>query len=109
MIGALIGDCVGSIWEYTGNKNPAIPLWSPASHFTDDSVCTAAVANWLTATDPTSEMLVKRFRQMAEPHLDAGFGNKMLDWLLDPNPRPYGSWGEWVGYAGFSHSHVRQG
>lgn len=93
MIGALIGDCIGSFWEFSGNKDPAIPLWVPASRFTDDSVCTAAVASWLTAEDRASETLVDRLRHLAMPHLGVGFGNMMVKWLLDAAPHPYGSWG----------------
>ena len=35
MYGALIGDVIGSFWEFSGNKDPEIPLWIPACRFTD--------------------------------------------------------------------------
>ena len=49
MLGALIGDTVGSIYESrTRNiKTTDFPLFSKRSHFTDDSVMTIAVADWL--------------------------------------------------------------
>ena len=44
MKGAIIGDIVGSVYEFHNIKTKAFPLWSPAGKFTDDSVMTVAVA-----------------------------------------------------------------
>lgn len=90
MFGSLIGDCVGSFWEFSGNKDPNIPLWVPASRFTDDSVCTGAVASWLLdGSRPFQDVLHER----GKIHLSAGFGDRMVAWLLSDRPKPYGSWG----------------
>lgn len=89
MFGALVGDCIGSFWESSGNKDPRIPLWVPASHFTDDSVCTVAIADWLLGTSDLTQALRTRGRS----HLTAGFGFQMAQWLLSERPVPYGSWG----------------
>lgn len=49
MFGAIIGDIVGRAYEHTRNniKTTDIPLFSPASRFTDDTVMTVAIASGL--------------------------------------------------------------
>ena len=89
MLGAVVGDCIGSFWESTYNKNPNIPLWMPTSRFTDDSVCTSAVASWLV----DNKNLVKEFQSRGRSNINAGFGGNFLAWILAPQPRPYQSWG----------------
>lgn len=89
MFGAIVGDCIGSFWEFSGNKNPAIPLWMPACRFTDDSVCTAAIADWVLGKSDLTTALHQRGRI----HISAGFGDRMVQWLLSDTPKPYGSWG----------------
>jgi len=93
MWGALIGDCIGSFWEFSGNKDTAIPLWVPACRFTDDSVCTAAIAAWLTHRDGEGVSLEELLHRRAKIHLGAGFGDRMVAWALSEVPKPYGSWG----------------
>ena len=89
MLGALIGDCIGSFWEFSGNKDPSIPLWMPASRFTDDSVCTAAIAEWLQVGGNLMPILHARGRS----NISVGYGGNMYQWLLSEQPKPYGSWG----------------
>lgn len=47
MLGAIIGDTVGSIYEFDNIKTTDFPLFSERSEFTDDSIMSFAVANWL--------------------------------------------------------------
>jgi ADP-ribosyl-[dinitrogen reductase] hydrolase len=91
MFGALIGDCVGSFWGFSGNKDKTIPLWVPACCFTDDSVCTAATAAWLVHDD--AKDFTQVLHQRGRSNSSSGFGAKMMSWLLSNNPTPYGSWG----------------
>lgn len=44
MIGAIAGDIIGSVHEFTGNENPGFPLFAERSSPTDDSLLTCAVA-----------------------------------------------------------------
>jgi ADP-ribosylglycohydrolase len=94
MFGALVGDCIGSFWEPSLNKDPGIPLWIPACHFTDDSVCTGAVAAWL-LEDPEASVdgLTQRLHDRGRQHLDCGFAERMRAWVESDAPEPYGSWG----------------
>lgn len=94
MFGALVGDCIGSFWEFSGNKDPAIPLWVPGCRFTDDSVCTGAIATWL-LSDPSAspQSLTEILHEIARNHMARGFGGNMLQWIKSDQPAPYGSWG----------------
>ena len=47
MLGAIVGDVIGSVHEGTGIKTKDFPLFVPQSTFTDDSVLTVAVAEWI--------------------------------------------------------------
>ena len=47
MLGAIIGDIVGSVYEFANTKSTEFELFAPWSNFTDDSVMTLAVAKWL--------------------------------------------------------------
>lgn len=92
MWGAVVGDCIGSAWEFGGNKNPNILLWRPDAAFTDDTVCTAAVADWALAGAPPND-LAARLHAAGRAHLDRGFAPRMRAWLRSDTPTPYGSWG----------------
>ena len=100
MYGAILGDIIGSPYEFDrGNKSKDFPLFSRNSRFTDDSVMTLAVADAFLSLPPqVSEVEIRRFlvRSMqtygqAFPH--AGYGGMFRRWLKDPNPQPYGSYG----------------
>ena len=90
MIGAFVGDCAGSEWEFTRNKKIDIELFSPSAQFTDDSVCTAAICQGLLSSQPDADPFLL---EMGRFHLARGFGGKFLEWLRSDAPKPYGSWG----------------
>jgi len=46
MLGAIIGDIVGSIYEFYNTKSTKFDMFTPYSNFTDDSVMTVVVAKW---------------------------------------------------------------
>lgn len=56
-IGAIIGDTVGSVYEFDNIKTTDFPLFSRKSNYTDDSIMTMAVASWLTTTDRSQSAL----------------------------------------------------
>lgn len=65
MLGAIIGDIVGSVYESDNTKDYNFHLLTPRSKFTDDTVMTLAVAKWLTEDDSHShEYLVKCMREL---------------------------------------------
>ena len=100
MYGAILGDIIGSPYEFDrGNKTKDFPLFSRNSKFTDDSVMTLAVADAFLSLPPqVSDEDIHRFlvRSMqtygqAFPH--AGYGGMFRRWLKESNPQPYGSYG----------------
>lgn len=107
MLGAVVGDIVGSPFEFDRHRNTAYsknyPLVSGESCFTDDTVMTLAVADALMCSmphkgDKTSEAefkhyVIKSMRNFANVYPDAGYGSKFFRWLIAPNPQPYNSWG----------------
>ncbi len=46
MLGAIIGDIVGSVYEFANTKRTDFPLFSPRSTYTDDTILTVAIADW---------------------------------------------------------------
>ena len=100
MYGAILGDSIGSPYEFDqGYKTKDFPLFSRNSKFTDDSVMTLAVADAFLSLPPeASEVEIRRFlvRSMqtyGRKYPYAGYGGMFRRWLKDPNPQPYGSYG----------------
>lgn len=89
MLGAIAGDIIGSVYECTGFKSKAFPLFERASRFTDDSVLTIAVAKAiLEGLDYRAAIL-----ELGRRYPDAGFSGQFRSWLLSETPRPYQSYG----------------
>ena len=57
MLGAIIGDIVGSVYEWHPIKTKDFPFFADNCFFTDDSVCTVAVADILLHDLPPAETL----------------------------------------------------
>lgn len=55
MLGAIIGDIIGSVYEFKDKQQKYFHLFTPRSRFTDDTVMTLAVAKWLTEDKEHSE------------------------------------------------------
>ncbi len=89
MLGALVGDIVGSVFEWNNHRSKDFPLFRPESLFTDDSVLTVALAETiLQGSDFASVM-----RLYGQRYPKAGYGGMYRRWLLDPSMGPYGSFG----------------
>ena len=87
MLGAIIGDTVGSVYEFNNIKTTNFPLFDPRCNYTDDSVMTMAVTNWL-LTDPehgmdTLETIFLDFA-MKYPCPMGGYGGGFFRWLFHP-------------------------
>jgi len=99
MIGAILGDIIGSPYEFDrGNKTKEFPLFSADSHFTDDTVMTLAIADAF-MHDPTApeDILFTRItaslRKWGKRYPGAGYGARFHLWLQAQNPTPYNSYG----------------
>ena len=87
MLGAIIGDTVGSVYEFHNIKTTDFPLFSLQCDYTDDSIMTIAVADWL-LTDPQHGMdtLEASFLDFANkyPCPMGGYGGGFHRWLFHP-------------------------
>lgn len=97
MLGAIIGDTVGSVYEFNNIKTTDFPLFGYRSSYTDDSIMSVAVANWL-LTDPKHglETLKDSLVDFANkyPCPMGGYGGMFNKWLFGNGERhPYNSWG----------------
>ena len=98
MYGAILGDIIGSPYEFDmGSKTKAFPLFSKRSMFTDDTVMTIAVAEaFLDAPDNDEairERLISYMQKYGALYPHAGYGLRFSDWLDSEDPMPYNSWG----------------
>lgn len=97
MIGAIIGDIVGSIYEMNNIKTKDFEFFSDKCFFTDDTVLTLAVAkaikdsagNYAILKDKTIEYM----RDFAKKYKNAGFSESFKKWVNSGNPEPYNSCG----------------
>ena len=94
MLGAIIGDMVGSTREWHNVRTEDFEWLPYGSRFTDDTVMTLAVAEWL-MTDPyhREETLVDCMQKLGRRYMDAGYGKMFRRWLLSDSPQPYHSFG----------------
>ena len=98
MYGALLGDIIGSPYEFDmGDKKKEFPLFSERSAITDDTVMTLAVAEAFLegAEEPQAlrKLLVESMQRWGKAYPDAGYGARFITWLRQEDPRPYGSYG----------------
>lgn len=99
ILGAIVGDTIGSCYEFHNVKTTEFDLFTRWTAFTDDTVMTLAVAEALMDADqgaqPISYALVESMRRLGRRYPDAGYGGQFARWLAErgAHPRPYGSWG----------------
>ncbi len=89
MIGAIIGDIVGSVYEWERIKTKSFEFFSDEGFVTDDSVCTAAVADALLHDRSPDAALQDWCRR----YPDASYGGSFRSWIWMHPPRPYNSFG----------------
>ncbi len=107
MYGAILGDIIGSPFEFDrGNKTKEFRLFSRGAKFTDDSVMTIAVADALLKAradgllsdldanaDNIRKLLVGSMKYWGRKYPNAGYGGRFWNWLFTDNKEPYGSYG----------------
>ena len=91
MLGAIIGDIVGSRWEFNPTNDYHFVLFSDNNDFTDDTICTIAVADALLRRKPFGETIHAWCRRY--PHPMGDYGGSFHQWVMTDNPKPYGSFG----------------
>lgn len=99
MYGAVIGDIVGSVYEFEEWKVKDFPLFTAEMDFTDDSVITLAVAmallQWKKEGGSLHQAMIACMRKMGErfPNPLGAYGAGFKQWLRSNDPRPYNSCG----------------
>ncbi len=91
MLGAIIGDIVGSAYEFNPTNDYNFEMFAEGSKFTDDTICTIAIADALLKGCDYGESLHKWCRRYMKPK--GGFGGRFRKWVESDNPQPYGSYG----------------
>lgn len=99
-IGALIGDYCGSIYEWnnTHEESPDTIEILKNGKFTDDSVLTVAIMDWLNNTGGENTYSLPLFiKDWYHKYPDVGYGGKFKRWIMSDEINPYGSFGNGSG------------
>ena len=97
MWGAIIGDIVGSRFEFNNHKSKEFELFTPRNYFTDDSLMTIAVAWALKKSKGMDDKAVRKaaidcMQELGRRYPGCGFGGMFYDWVM-LDARPYNSYG----------------
>jgi len=137
LIGAIIGDIVGSRFEFNNYKNKNFELFTADCRVTDDSIMTLAIAKAIMETEkitklitkpPYSEsgddsdyftliekMTIKYLREIGRKYPYCGYGGMFSRWIFGDDPKPYNSFGNGaamrispVGFAARTETEARR-
>ena len=114
MLGAIIGDIVGSRFEWNNIKTKEFDFLNYRCEFTDDSVMTLAIANALLEANGDYGRLgilaVKHMREIGRPYPHCGYGGMFQQWMYSDDRGPYNSFGNGaamrVSACGFVAQHI---
>jgi len=111
LIGAIIGDIVGSRFEFNNHRSKDFELFTDECFVTDDSIMTLAVAKAIMETCRTFESSVvtsgfsdefysvlerntiRYMQEIGRKYPNCGYGSRFYQWIFSQNPQPYGSFG----------------
>lgn len=97
MLGSIIGDIVGSRFEWNNIKTKEFDFFTYRCEFTDDSVMSLAVAKALLDCggdyDNLGTFAVKAMQEIGRPYPNCGYGGMFRQWMYSDNPMPYNSFG----------------
>ena len=100
MYGAIIGDIIGSPYEFSTRKvSKDFELLEKRVTYTDDTVMTVAIADALIKSGKDADrstmeqMFTDSMQKWGLEYINAGYGGMFYNWLLSPSPKPYGSFG----------------
>lgn len=91
MLGAIIGDIVGSRFEFNPTNDYNFDLCTSECSYTDDTICTIAVAEALLKNRDFGESLHEWCRKYPNPK--GGYGGRFREWVMSDDPQPYNSFG----------------
>ena len=88
MLGAIVGDIVGSVYEFDNHRSKDFPLFQKDSKFTDDTILTIASADALMGNWD----FAAKYREYARMY-PSSYGNSFHSWIHDDTAGPYNSFG----------------
>ena len=97
MLGAIIGDVVGSRFEFHNRLSRDFAFFHPDCRFTDDTVMTCAVAQALMDSredfSDLAERTVSAMQRIGRRYPNCGYGARFIHWMFTDDPQPYNSFG----------------
>lgn len=111
MLGAIIGDIVGSRFEFNNHRSKAFDLFGKGCFATDDSIMTLAVAKAIMESERAAaytsensdgagafrallgENAVRCMQDIGRHYPNCGYGGRFHQWMFSDNPQPYHSFG----------------
>lgn len=94
MIGAIIGDIVGSVYEFNNIKTKDFNLYNPNAYCTDDSIMTLAVMEIIqNGYYNDKDKIIDTLKKWGKAYPNAGYGGHFYYWVLGNNREPYRSYG----------------
>ncbi len=97
MLGAIIGDTVGSRFEWHNHRSKDFDFLTYKCEPTDDSIMTLAIAKAILKSEgkinKLPDLAVRYMQQLGRLYPDAGYGGAFRKWIRSNNPKPYGSFG----------------
>ena len=100
MLGAIIGDIIGSRFEWSNIRSKQFRLFDRKCRPTDDSIMTLAVAKGLlesTGLEDLSDSVIDNMHYMGQKYPRAGYGGRFHNWIVIESREPYNSWGNGAG------------
>lgn len=91
MIGAIIGDVIGSRFEFNNTRDYNFELFTAQNSYTDDTICTLAIADAILSLESFQDKLLEWCRLY--PHPMGGYGGSFARWIASNDPLPYNSFG----------------
>lgn len=89
MFGSIVGDIIGSTYEFNNAQSYDFDPFPPGSDFTDDTVLTIAIAEAILNKKDYAEIV----REYAQNYPGRGYGGMFREWIYMENPKPYNSFG----------------
>lgn len=108
MLGAIIGDIVGSRFEFDNHRSKEFELFTDECFATDDSIMTLAIAKAIMVADAlkqdtdltpedyykeVSQAAIVQMQDIGRPYPNCGFGGRFYHWIYSDDPKPYNSYG----------------
>ena len=91
MLGAMIGDIVGSKYEFNNTFDYDFEMFGEGCDFTDDTICTVAIADAILNGRSYQESLLDWCRRYPSPK--GAYGGRFAGWIRSLDPQPYNSFG----------------